>query len=383
RTGLLAVLARAGGRAGPLLEALLVGVRDELDADLSAAFRDSGCAHILALSGQHLGILAALAAALLGPLMGPIRARRLSCVLVVFYLWLVGPSPSVTRAAVMYWLAALCAELDRPQPVSDHLCAAFALALILEPAQARTLSFQLSYLAVLGMALCGGLHEFLLARWLPPKLARGMAAGTSALSATAPLSVMVFGRLNPVSPFASLAAGPLVSALMWLGLAGAAVVALVPRSFRLVRLPCEAVYGLLSRLMGTAARFPAVTAAGAGDGGKLALAGLVAALAALVYAVPHAAYRAGLARYRAKPESPGRSRGLRLAQGAGRPAGQPGLCHAEALWAELPDSPSGQKQDSGPPGGGVGPPRVGGRARRGRHDPGSPARRPGLERLRD
>ena len=152
RAGMLAALGDAGAEAGPLLEALFLGVRDELDSTLANAFRDAGCAHILALSGQHVGILAALVAMILGPVIGKSRAKPAACVLAALYLVLVGPSPSVTRAIFMFWTAAALVAADRPQKSETILSLVFVGAALIDPPSVRTLSFQLSYLAVAGIA---------------------------------------------------------------------------------------------------------------------------------------------------------------------------------------------------------------------------------------
>ncbi|TFG81474.1 MAG: ComEC/Rec2 family competence protein [Spirochaetales bacterium] len=373
----LDLLARAGGRAGPLLEALVLGVRDDVDQGLTADFRNAGCAHILALSGQHVGILAALVAMVLGPLLGPFRAKACSCILLAFYLVVVGPAPSVVRAALMFWIAALARAMDRPQDSLNVLAIAFLLALTIDPASSRTISFQLSYLAVLGIAIYGKAYEFLLRRWFPPSLSGAAATGWAALSVAAPLGLIIFGRLNLFAPLVAMVAAPLVSSLMWLGLGGSLAVSVLPGLSGITGFLCALPYDWLARLMALAAAGPAIDAA---DGYRLLPAVVVALLGALVYAWLYASYFIERRRSFGYRPQPG---GLQFAQGTGWPTGSPGLCHAQALRPELPGGRVRPQAYISPPGGGVRPQGLGSRAGRGRHVPRSARLRATLEHLRD
>jgi ComEC/Rec2-related protein len=334
RAAMLAALGKAGGEAGSLLEALFLGVRDELDSSLVSSFRDAGCAHILALSGQHVGVLAALAALVLGPLIGKCRARPAACILAAFYLVLVGPSPSVTRAIFMFWAAAALAAMDRPQKPETILSLVFVCAALIDPASVRSLSFQLSYLAVAGIAFFAPGIDFFIRRWVPPALSGVLAIGLASLAATAPLSILVFGRLNLFSPFVSAIAGLLVGALMWLGAFLAPVVSILPAmqpvSAWLFMLP----FRLLSRLMATAAALPAFEF---DQGPARTAASLAVALAcALVYAWPHARYQFQLSRYRQSSSGHSVTGGLQLSKRAVRPSGNPGPGDAQKIRPEFP-----------------------------------------------
>ena len=296
RSGMLLALGNAGGEAGPLLEALFLGVRDDLDASLVSSFRDAGCAHILALSGQHVGVLATLAGIILGPLIGKHRARPAACILAALYLVLVGPSPSVTRAIFMFWAAAALAALDRPQHSRTILSLVFVSAALIDPSSVRSLSFQLSYLAVAGIAAFSPGLDFFIRRWVPPALSGVLAVGLASLAATAPLSILVFGRLNPFSPLVSALAGILVGALMWLGAFLAPLLSMAPALQTLSSWLFLVPFRLLSWLMTTAATLPAFEFT---QGPIRMAASLAVALGcALVYAWPYARYQFQLSRQR-------------------------------------------------------------------------------------
>lgn len=150
----------AAGFAHPstaaLLKALLGGRRDGLDPATVEAFRAAGASHLLALSGLHLGILYGIlqrGLAVLGRSRAALTERSAAAVGAAgFYLLMTGASPSLTRA----FLFILFHELSRHLPgrrmkPQNVFCAALTLQLAVSPAVVRSLGFQLSYLAMLGI----------------------------------------------------------------------------------------------------------------------------------------------------------------------------------------------------------------------------------------
>ena len=95
RKGFAAAIRRISGSSYPLAQALILGIKDDLDGEESAMFRDAGCAHILALSGQHLSILFALSALIVEKgLRRPRLAGWASLAIAFGFTWLAGPGPA-------------------------------------------------------------------------------------------------------------------------------------------------------------------------------------------------------------------------------------------------------------------------------------------------
>ena len=167
------VVAGLGDTNAALMQAMTLGIRDDL-GELREVFSSSGLAHILALSGLHVGILVTFLGFALRPL-GLLRYPFL-IVLVIGYVLLVGPSPSVVRAAAMTCAALLTLWQGAGRIEAwSSLALAALLALFLNPSWLFDLSFQLSYLAVMGllifttplMTLVLGEDHFKLTWWHP------------------------------------------------------------------------------------------------------------------------------------------------------------------------------------------------------------------------
>ena len=146
------------GSTSALLKALLTGERDGLDRETVAAFRAAGASHLLALSGLHLGILYGILQKGLSVLGRSPAARLLRSAAGLgasaFYLAMTGAPPSLVRAFLFICLyeAARLFPGRRRRPL-NIFCAALTVQLAVSPGVIRSLGFQLSYLAMLGVLL--------------------------------------------------------------------------------------------------------------------------------------------------------------------------------------------------------------------------------------
>ena len=183
-------------------QAFLLGKRESLPTELVERFRGTGAAHLLAISGLHVGVLLAVAVVAGSLLLGRQRPTYLAVAAAVIWLYALaaGASPSALRAAVMgtVYLAAL--GLGRPSSVLPALALAAALMTAASPNLVRQVSFQLSFAAVGGIGLALTVWDGNFGGW------RSQSAGWRArlLGWAASLTV--------VSAAATLATWPLVAA---------------------------------------------------------------------------------------------------------------------------------------------------------------------------
>jgi ComEC/Rec2-related protein len=198
---------RIGCRAAAsLVAALLAGERSGMPRWVRDRFRASGTSHMLAVSGFHVGLAAALVY-----VASRRRSRVASVVLVALttavYALFAGARPPVVRATVMCTAAAALGG-RAPGPVLWAVAAAFVMFAI--PGAESDTGAQMSFAAVLGLLV--------LTRRLPGgKLVEGLYAGVCATVAVAPILVSEFGGIAVASPLATVATTPLMAACMAAG----------------------------------------------------------------------------------------------------------------------------------------------------------------------
>lgn len=134
---------------------VLLGDRAYLDSDTRAIFADAGVAHVLALSGMHMGIIGGILLFLLFPVnfTGRYKSRiMLAAILLWGYAFITGMAPSTVRACVMVSFASLALVLERKRYVFNSLFAATLIILTVSPSTLYDAGFQLSFICVASMA---------------------------------------------------------------------------------------------------------------------------------------------------------------------------------------------------------------------------------------
>ena len=209
-----------------LMQAIELGDRGDIGREefrdgysVRDAFSHAGLAHLMALSGQNVALLVGALLILLTPFVSrPLVRFGLPVVLLVVYLlFLVGVSPSITRAVVMGGTALVGLALGRGKtdPLGTIALAAL-VCLLFFPLWLLDLGFQLSFLAVLALTFSGRLADRLPERW-PRALRLALSATLLAEAATLPLTAAHFGQIPLVGLPANLAAEVLMTALVPLG----------------------------------------------------------------------------------------------------------------------------------------------------------------------
>src|SRR5690606_4079582 len=135
-----------------LLAGILFGQRSRLPEDIQDNFTSSGTGHLLAVSGLHVGLVAALILGLWRRL--GLRGKLplfLAIVLTLGYAYLTGMRPSALRAAVMLSFALGAQLLDRDRDLPTAIGLAALVTLALNPLHLFTVGFKLSYAATLGI----------------------------------------------------------------------------------------------------------------------------------------------------------------------------------------------------------------------------------------
>ncbi len=230
-----------------ILRALIIGDTGGLGKNLRATFSRAGVAHVLAISGLHIGLVAVAAYGAWWWLLSRSRYLLLACSVpklaalltippVLFYAGLAGGSVATWRAVVMVLVYLLAILLDRQDEVYRSLALAALFISLCWPGAVLDISFQLSFLAMLAIFL--GMERFS-AWWtrlrerrlftLHPRYERALLWGatyimisTCALLGTAPITAAHFNQVALAGLLANLFAVPLLgSAAVILGLIAA------------------------------------------------------------------------------------------------------------------------------------------------------------------
>jgi competence protein ComEC len=217
--------ALSDGPVSGLLRGMVLGEGEALPVDVQDDFRAASLTHLVAASGQNVALLAALAVALGTALGLGLRGRLLlALALVVVYVPLAGAGPSIQRAGIMGGAALVAALAGRPSSRAYALLLAAAVTLLANPRAAADPGWQLSFAAVIGIAVgAGRVAGWLRDRRVPRGVADATAMTVAATVATAPLIALHFGRVSPIGLPANVLAAPAVAPVMWLGAIAAAV----------------------------------------------------------------------------------------------------------------------------------------------------------------
>ncbi len=158
-----------------LLAGILLGDDNGLSADVQQAFKNTGTAHIIAISGFNIAIIAGLFVTIFSRLLGPRRGAAAAVIGICAYAVLVGANPSVVRAAIMGGLAIFARQVGRRQNGLNTLAATAAVMAAINPYILWDVSFQLSFGATLGLILYAAPFE----QWVNNLLARRLSTETA------------------------------------------------------------------------------------------------------------------------------------------------------------------------------------------------------------
>ena len=196
------------GKELGIVSALTLGYREELDKDVQQSFSASGAMHVLAVSGLHTGIVWGIMMWILTlggwrkPLYEEKSKRWLLGVILLALLWtyafITGLSPSVMRSALMLSFWELSYLMGRHTSRWNPILAAAVIILLINPLALWSVSFQLSFAAVIGIMMIASWmqrHMRLRSGW--SKYIGGLLmVSIGAQLATMPLTLYYFGQTS-------------------------------------------------------------------------------------------------------------------------------------------------------------------------------------------
>lgn len=209
----------AGSDASAFLTAVIVGDDSYLQPDTDEAFRTSGLAHLLALSGLHVGIIIMFITVCLSWMRPSRYGYRIFYILIIAasfaYAAFAGMTPSVVRAACMVAVLCVSAIFQRRANVYNSLCVAIFLWLVINPLCLFAPGFQMSVCAVLGITIAlRAVNAYRIRRTRVKKALRIFIVPMAAMAATAIPAMAYFHTFPlyflPANILASIAIVPMM-----------------------------------------------------------------------------------------------------------------------------------------------------------------------------
>jgi competence protein ComEC len=212
-----------------LLAGMVLGEKSNIDSDVLKEFSATGLIHLLAVSGTHVAILMGFAVFLLKKLgLSGKKCILPASLLLIGYVLLCGPRPSILRAVLMGMALLIGKALDRQEDTTAVWSGALILLLAFRPWWILDLGFQLSFLATGGLLWLFAPIEKFLKKYLPDKIAGLLAVSLAAQLLMVPLLVEHFHQLSLVSPLANLLVVPILSIVLTITMLGLLVSLFLP-----------------------------------------------------------------------------------------------------------------------------------------------------------
>ncbi len=247
------------GPAGGLLLALLSGSREYTELSVSDGFRKAGISHILALSGMHLNLFGGIASFFGKRIVKKNIADFVELGAVSFFVWFAGLSPSLLRALISSIIITFNSTLrmKRFKGLTVLSCA-FLLHIMIFPTHMESAAFKLSYGALAGILTAGEEFKKIISFRFIPALKNSLASSCGAQLFTAPVTVLMFGKLMPAGIISSVFVSPVVIIFLYTGLAGTFLCLLMPFLNGLFNGIMNCLYGLLKTMVMIFALIPPI-----------------------------------------------------------------------------------------------------------------------------
>lgn len=221
-----------------LLQAMVLGRKEGLDAEVKELYQRNGISHLLAISGLHLSMVGMGLYRLLRKLTGSYAAAGIPSVcFLAAYGWMTGASISTVRAALMCGMVILADLIGRTYDMLTGIGVSALILMLTNPLSARQSAFLLSYGAVLAIALLVPVWRLYKKHFGP--VWQSLSVSLSVLSVTFPILLCTFCEYPLYSTLLNLLVIPLMSILMVCGLLCGGLGLVCLPAARLCAIPCH------------------------------------------------------------------------------------------------------------------------------------------------
>ena len=210
------------GQKFAVLSALTLGYRDDVDKETRQKFANTGAMHILAVSGLHVGIIFMILTNLLAFMDKKRHLMIIKSIIIIISLWffatIAGLTPSVMRSALMFSMFVIGKVLKRSSSVYNIIFASAFILLLINPYEITSVSFQLSYAAVLSIVFFQPYiyKLFVFQRWIPDKIWALSSVSIAAQLGTMPIGLFYFHQFPNYFFLTNILVIPLASIILYL-----------------------------------------------------------------------------------------------------------------------------------------------------------------------
>lgn len=200
-----------------IVQALLLGDKSEIPPEIKQIYSLSGTAHVLALSGLHIGLIAFIIFTFLGFVRNRATKFALYSIALIAFVFLSGLQPSAIRAAMMAILIVYARLFEKQFNLLNILSVVVLVSIAYDPSLILSIGFQMSVAAILGIAILFLPTRSMLDTLLPSKsvsleyIKSSFAVTASASAIVSPLVAYYFGIFSIVSYLSNLFVIPIIS----------------------------------------------------------------------------------------------------------------------------------------------------------------------------
>ncbi len=240
-----------------VVSAVTLNISDGISEDIKEDFRDSGISHLLAVSGQHMGVIVQFSFMLLSRILTKRKSALITLVPLVIFMAVTGFSPSVIRAGIMNIIYLLGLALSRRADSLNSLSVAVMIMCIINPYNSVNVSLQLSAFATLGLIILSRpINRYLRRHFLPRRrlfrriLGPVYSSASASLAATLfllPVSVLQFGYISVVGVITNLLVLYVSLGMLCLAVS-VLVISFIPFTAFIV-CPCMLITGLFAKFI--------------------------------------------------------------------------------------------------------------------------------------
>ena len=245
------------GKAGGLFLALISGIKDYADNNLTENFRNSGLSHILALSGMHLNLVNNASKKIFNFIKIKYFSSIMQLVCIVLFVWFSGLTPSLYRALLFSIIGIIVSTLKiKDVKMITILSASFLIHCVTRPWDLHQIAFMLSYGAIAGILILSKGTQMLTENLMPPIISSSFSASLGAQTFTTPITIKMIGTLCPIGILSSMLVSPVITIFIYFGVILLILCLLFPVLVPTGAFLMNILYNIIDKLVSIFSRFP-------------------------------------------------------------------------------------------------------------------------------